>query len=373
MRVGAGAVRSGLVYLLLALVPAAAKAGDGAHEEVAVRAGGPVATPGRSLQAGDEEDLPLARLGDEVITREQVAPDVAFRIYRLRVDIHSLLAQETERVVEERLLAREAARRDTTPEALLEEAMSSAEPVHEDDVDDWLAEHPGEGRGPPDRVRARVRLFLEERRRIEKRLALMERLRAEADYVWLLAPPEPPRIRLEVGDAPARGPADAPVTIFHFASFASEPSLRSAKKLQRLRDEFPGRLRLVHRSFLAPRDEAGLLAAQLSVVADRKGRFWDFHDAVFAREAALDEVSLEAAARAAGLAGVDLEALEAGAEASTLRRVREDQEAGNRAGVPREPTLFVNGRYASGFAPYEELRSLVRQELDAAAGIDPER
>lgn len=316
----------------------------------------------------DEGAQPLARLGDEVITRDDVAPEVAFRIYRMQVDIHALLQQETERLVEERLLAREAARRGTTPQALVAEATAGAPEVTEADVDAWIAAHPGEGQGPPELVRPRIRHFLEERGRIERRLALLERLREEADYAWLLPAPEAPRVRLGIGEAPTRGPADAPVTVVHFASFGARTSARSARKLARLREEFPGRIRFAHRNFLRPRDEGGLRAAQLGVLAEGRGTFWTFHDALFAHDEPLDPGALEAAARAAGLSEDALAKADAGA---LLRRVKADQDAGNRVGVPREPTLFVNGRYLSGLAPYKELRDAVRAELartDAAPG-----
>lgn len=356
-------MRDGLRGLRLALALVLLGAGAPAHGAGPPAGAAPTARPADTPLADEAADTPLARLGDALITWEDVAPDVAFRIYRLRVDIHSLLQQETERLVEERLLAREAARRGTTPEALVEEAMAAAEPVDEDDVDAWLAAHPGEGQGPPEQVRARVRHFLQERRRIEMRLALLERLREEADYAWLLEPPEPPRIRLAIGDAPTRGPEDAPVTVVHFASFGSEASARSARKLARLRDELPGRVRVVHRNFLRPRDEGGLRAAQLGVLAAERGRFWTFHDAVFDRDGPLDPDALAAAARAAGLAP---HALSEADPDPLLRRVKDDQDAGTRAGVPREPTLFVNGRYVSGFTPYEELRAIVREELRRA-------
>jgi len=318
---------------------------------------------GHAEDAPPRADEPLARLGDEVITRDDVAPDIAFRIYRLRVDIHSLLKGETERLVEERLLEREAARRGTTPEALVEQTQAEAEPVDAADVDAWLAEHPGEGRGPAEQVRERLRHFLGERRRIEKRLALLERLREEADYAWLLSPPEPPRVRLETAGAPARGPDDAPVVVVHFASFGSPASARSARKLERLREAFPGRIRFVHRNFLRPRDEGGLQAAQLGVLAGERDAFWTFHDAVFSGEGPLDAEALAAAAHRAGLPEDALADADLG---RLLERVKADQDAGRRVGVPREPTLFVNGRYLSGFASYEDLSAVVRDELDAA-------
>jgi len=46
-----------------------------------------------------------------------------------------------------------------------------------------------------------------------------------------------------------------------------------------------------------------------------------------------------------------------------LLRVREDIGHGIRIGVQAAPVIFVNGIYASGTFPYEELRALVLREI----------
>jgi protein-disulfide isomerase len=234
--------------------------------------------------------------------------------------------------------------------------------VTEADVDRYLAERPERpAETPPDAVRARVRLHLEERSRAERRLRFFAGLREAGGFEWLLAPPAPPRVAIDAASAPARGPADAPVTIVHFASFGSAESARSAAKLERLVGELPGRVRWLHVNLLGERgDEGGLRAAQLGFLAQDAGRFWDAHDALFARTGRIDPDALRVAAGAAGLAA---NALGRPDPAPLLRRVEADATLARRAGALREPTLFVNGRYWSGLRPYAELRRIVGEEL----------
>jgi len=313
------------------------------------------AEPGREV---------VAWLHGEPLYRDQVTSPVAFRIYRHQVDIHSLLVQEIERQVDARLLAREAERRGVGVEALLAEAATGAPPVEEADVDRYLAERPQEAAVPE--ARARVRHYLEETRRIERRLGLLGALRERAGYRLVLEPPVPPRTAIGLEGAALRGPADAPIEIVHFASFGSRASARSAARLARLAQELPGAFRQAHRDFLGRPDETALLAARLGQLARRAGSFWSLHDALFALDGRLDEAALARAAESAGLGGDAL--AQARGDASLLAAVRRDQDAGVAAGVPREPTLFVNGRYASGLQPYGELRALVLEELRAARG-----
>ncbi len=324
---------------------------------VAAGGSGPEATP-----APTEEPTrtPIAVVDGEVWYAEDVTGAVAFRIHRLRVDIHSLLLQETERRVEARLLEREAARRGLGVEELLEEVQAHVPPVEDTEIDAYLAEHPAEATTDPDEVRARVRHYLGESRRLERRVALLERLREEAGYRFLLPLPEPPRTEVDVAGAPARGPEEAPVTIVHFAAFGSRSSARSARKIARLVEDFPGKILWVHRTLLRDRDERGLSAARMALLAAREGRFWQLHDRFFAVDK-LTGPDLATAAREVGLTEADLAA--ARTDPQLLDLVKRDLDAARRSGAPREPSLFVNGRYVSGLVPYEELRGVVVEEL----------
>jgi protein-disulfide isomerase len=302
----------------------------------------------------------VARLDGEPIRRSEVSAPAAFRLYRHEVASYALLEQETERLVEERLLAAEARRRGLAPAALLARVEAEAAVPSEADVDRYLAEHPAAAEGPPDVVRPRIRHYLEESARIERRLAFLAELRERARFEWLLAKPEPPRTKIQAPDAPVRGPADAPVTIVHLASFGSAASARSARALARLVEELPQQVRWLHVNLPGENDEAGRRAAELGFAAQQAGRFWELHDALFAREGRLDPAALGAALREAGLPA-DL--LEQSDRVELARRLEADAALGRRAGAIREPTLFVNGRYRSAPGAYAELRRLVEDEL----------
>jgi protein-disulfide isomerase len=322
----------------------------------------------------DEPDgrVPVAVTRERVWHEEDVRGPAALRIYQHQLDIYSLVRGETEERIDAHLLAQEAARRGTSVEAMLASVMEGGEPVPDAEVDAYLAEHPDDTGAPPEERRARVRHYLEETRRLERRIAFLEGLREAAGYRFLLAPPTPPRTEVDVAGAPVRGPADAPVEIVHFASFSSRNSARSAAKLARLEAEFPGRIRWIHRNLLRDRDERGLHAARLGYAALEDGRFWPLHDAWFSRAGTLDGDDVEEIALQNGVSADRIGA--ARSDGALLRRVKADLDAANAAGAPREPTLFVNGRFLSGIAPYEEIRAVVVEELgDVPAGNDPGR
>ena len=301
---------------------------------------------------------PIARLNGETIVLDDVGPELGLQVYQHHLDVYALLKRETERVVGDRLLAREAERQKLSVDELVQREVGTPSDA---DIDRYLAEHPDAARWPESR--ARVASYLSENRHIEARAVLVQRLRDQAKLEFLVEPPVEPRVRLDLTDVPVRGPENARVTLVHFASFGTPLSARSAAQLARLATEFPDRLRFAHRTYLGSEpDDLAFAAAELAVAAQQSGKFWEAHDRLFAEQGELSEDALEDIAT-----DLELERKAVGTDAPTRARIRRDEDAGNRVGVQQEPTIFVNGRLLSGTLPYEDLRRAVADELGPGA------
>lgn len=177
---------------------------------------------------------------------------------------------------------------------------------------------------------------------------------------------------LRAEHAPSKGPVDAPVTIVEFSDFECPYCARLAATLNRVADEFDGRVRLEFRHFPLDFHANAEPAARLAVCAAEQGRFWELHDAMFAEQSQLSRGAL--LARAGGL-GLDRDALEACADGpASAAVVAADKAAGSAAGVTGTPSFFVNGRLHVGALPYEDVRSIVESALRARSGAaEPER
>lgn len=325
--------------------------------------------PTQPLAAGEavietaDSRTPLAEVDGEILYVEDVEGALALRIHQLRVDIYSLLESEAQRWMDAKLLADAARERGLTVAELEAQLAAPAPEIDEAEVDRYLAEHPPADQGDAERVRERVRLYLAETGRLQSRIDFMASLREAAGARVLLPMPESPRTEIDVAGAPSRGPADAPVVIVHYASFGSRASARSDEKLRRLEQAFPGQIRRVHRNFLNDRDELGLMAARIGFAAAEIDRFWPFHDALFDaldRDGFLSPERVREIARASGIPIDRIEAAER--DTGRIAQVREDIQAGSSSGIPREPSLFINGLFASGLSPYETLREIVEDE-----------
>jgi protein-disulfide isomerase len=345
---------SRLLSLAAALSACAPATEPAPRRDAAAPAAGEEAGPSARALAAPPEII--ARLDGAPIRLDEVLPPVAFQVYLRQVDIYSLLQRETERLVGERLLGAEAARRGTSPAALLAGVEAAVAPASRAEAEAYERQQP-EARADPG-GRERLRAYLTARKREQARLDFLDALRRRARLEMVLSPPERPRARMEVAGARARGPADAPLTVVHFATLGSEASARSAAYLRRLATELGGRVRWVHRDLLEPHDEQGLRAAAVGLAAAERGRFWDLHDRLLAPGAHLQRGDLEKIAGELGIHEPPVALV-----ARELPALKRELDVARALGIETPPVIFVNGRYFSPTFPYEDLARLAREEL----------
>lgn len=165
---------------------------------------------------------------------------------------------------------------------------------------------------------------------------------------------------VEVGDVPTRGPANAPVTIVAFMDLECPFCQKADQTVRALEKEYGQKIRVAYRSFPLPFHEHARLAAKASLAAHRQGKFFEYKDALFARQDNLGREALMAAAKDVGLderrfaADLDDPAIE--------RAVAADEAQVERLQVRGTPSFFINGRKVVGARPIEELRA----KIDAA-------
>ncbi len=306
----------------------------------------------------------IAELNGEPISSDQVESRAATKLYRLRWEIYETLKTEAQALVDERLLEEEAKKRGLSTEELLrQEVDEKSVPATDADIDAYIKEHNVKETG--EEARNRLRTYLTDRARIQRKLDFQEALRKKANYKFFIEEPERPRMQVSVEGCPARGAADAPVTIIEFSSFSCEHCADSSRKVQRLTEEFPGTIRLVHRDFLNMFDERGLSAAEAGRTAAAQGKFWEFHDYIYSLSGDFKDEDLPKILSTVGVDPAPYE--QAHEQASYIMGIKHDIEDGVDAGVTSVPALFINGRYISGTFPYERLRQMVAEELHLPA------
>jgi protein-disulfide isomerase len=102
-------------------------------------------------------------------------------------------------------------------------------------------------------------------------------------------------------------------------------------------------------------------ASEAAHCAADQGKYWEYHDKLFANQRALDVGGLKKQAAEVGLKSEAFDAcLDSG---KYTNRVREGLEAGSKLGVESTPTVFINGRVITGAQPIEAFRAVIDDEL----------
>ena len=139
------------------------------------------------------------------------------------------------------------------------------------------------------------------------------------------------------------GSRDARITLVQYADFECPFCGRAFPELKTVLHDLGQRVRFVFRHFPVieahPHAES---AAEVAEAAGAQGKFWEMHDLLFRRQAALDDDHLLAYARELGL---DAERVARELERQVHRaRVLEDIQSGLQSGVSGTPMFFINGR-----------------------------
>jgi Na+/H+ antiporter NhaA len=156
-----------------------------------------------------------------------------------------------------------------------------------------------------------------------------------------------------------RGPDDAPVTLVEYGDFECPYCGQAESVIRELLDSFGDELRYVWRHL--PLNDVHLraqLAAEASEAGSAQGSFWEYYDALFAHQDALDPRALGGYAQELGL---DTERFwEELRRHEYMQRVAQDVASADASGVSGTPTFFINGRRHSGAYDVETLTEAVR-------------
>ncbi len=167
-----------------------------------------------------------------------------------------------------------------------------------------------------------------------------------------------------LGGSPRLGPDDAPVTVVVFGDFECPFCAKGLATLELLREHYGPKLRVVYKHSPLAFHSHAFVAARASVAAHAQGKFWAFHDALYARRARFDEGDLNEIARAVGL---DMKQYRKAMSSLELdRAIEQDQALAMSLGVSGTPAYFINGRPVSGAQPELVFRLLIEEELDRA-------
>jgi protein-disulfide isomerase len=147
---------------------------------------------------------------------------------------------------------------------------------------------------------------------------------------------------IDISASPFKGPADAPVVIAEFTDFQCPYCARLGSTLDQIMKMYPGKIKIVYKSFPLNSHKYSWKAATAAVAANEKGKFWEFYKLLFDNYNQINDAKLVEIRR---LLGFDTPEFEALMDSAKIReRVAKDREEGLKLGVNGTPTVFINGK-----------------------------
>lgn len=176
-------------------------------------------------------------------------------------------------------------------------------------------------------------------------------------------------VQVDTAGRPARGPADAMVTIVEFTDYECPFCGEHFRQIYpAVMAEYGDRVRYVVRNLpIASRHPNAVKAAEAAECAAVQGKFWAYHDRLFERQAfGLDEERLKRHATEVGLDGDRFsECLDSGAMEETVMIDWRDALGHRLYGTP---TFFINGRKLEGAQTFSVFQSFIDDALKEAGG-----
>jgi protein-disulfide isomerase len=311
--------------------------------------------------AAAQESKRLAVVNGETVTEEQVVRAAGPGLEKLsgRPRLEAMW-KALDSIVEDKLLAAEAAKLKMSKDELIQiEIESNVAAPTDDEISQFYEANKARIPIPLEQARPQLRQFMMDQQRRQFRVPLIRRLRRDYGVTTYLDP-----LRTEVATAgyPARGPANAPVTIVEFADFECPFCGGLFPTLKLIERNYADKVRVVYRHFpLTNIHPHAQKAAEAAVCANEQGHFWEFHDSMFGNQQQLtvDDLKRRAVTMKLDTAAFN-SCLDSGRAAEAVKK---DAAEGAQAGVTGTPAIFINGRMLTGSQPYNEIRDVIEDEL----------
>jgi protein-disulfide isomerase len=308
----------------------------------------------------------VAEVDGTAITQRDLDRSAGKVLSNAREQLHKLERAKLDEHIGATLLTREAKNRNISVSTLLEQEVSNkVAPVTEEEIQKFYTSNKTRLQVELDKVHDQIRDYLRDQRLESRKNEFFKTLRSKAKVTTYLKSPPIFRADVAVNGAPFKGSERAPVTIVKFEDFQCPYCKTVQTTYQALLKRYDGKVRLVHKDLpLDAIHPQARQAAEAARCAGEQGKFWEYHDALYANspKAAVEE--LKAYAKEVGINATSFEQCFTSGKYKGL--VQRDLSEAAQLGLTGTPTFFINGREMSGAQPVEAFAAVIDEELNQA-------
>ena len=196
---------------------------------------------------------------------------------------------------------------------------------------------------PLEEVEAGLRQEMENRKRQQVVMSLIEKVKKETGFVSKVPAPEAPVLAMDLSPYPWKGGKDAKVTVVEFADYNCGFCRQSKPEIDQVLKQFGDKVKMYYINF--PVTERGVAGATTQTArgaycAGKQDKFWEFHDLAYK-----EPVSMAGAENFAKMLELNQKAFnECLASDESLKFVENSSQMATELGVNATPAVIINGQ-----------------------------
>lgn len=305
---------------------------------------------------------PVATVAGMTIYEDELPGQAIAELREVREREYEVIVNAVQDLVSQRLLTEQARKRAvTTDKFLTDEVDSKTGNPSPAEVEAFYLAQRDRSQALEDVKDSLVR-DLKQARIQAGREALLRSLRQHSDLAILL---ERPRVSVAFDRARVEGNPSAAVNIVEFSDFDCPFCRQAQSTLKSLLDRYQEKVSIAYRDFpLREKHPQAELAAEAARCAGEQGKFWEYHDLLFAETARRDRADLLRFSETLKLEREQFdECLTSG---RYKQQIEQDRLDGARIGVSATPAFFINGVLILGAQPVSAFEKIIDEELRSA-------
>ena len=281
------------------------------------------------------------------------------KVMQMRTQEYETKSAALESLIRLKLVQAEAQKRGISTEKLIEQEVESkvADPT-DGEVEAFFLGQNRDGIRLED-VKEQYRSALKQLKLVKARRTYADSLRSKTEVAVMLAPPS---VNIPYDPTRVKGNPQAPVTIVEFSDFQCPYCKAAESTLRQLLVKYNGRIKLAYLDFPLREIHAKAQgAAEAARCAGEQGKFWEYHDALYADQSKLEGADL---VRQAVALNLDEKSFQACLDSGKFKsKIQADMDQGTKVGVAGTPGFFVNGVFLSGSQPQSEFEKIIDSQL----------
>jgi protein-disulfide isomerase len=176
--------------------------------------------------------------------------------------------------------------------------------------------------------------------------------------------------KIDTSGSPYKGSENAPVVIAVFSEYQCPHCSRLTSLLDQVMEKYPKQVKMVYKNFPIRSHKYSELSAKAALAAQRQGKFWPFHDLLYAHYRELSNEKIREFAERLKLDMVRFE--KDRKDPAIADKIRADIRDGRKANIRGVPSVFINGRplrkrSLQGFS------EIIDKELQKAGNPSPQK